>query len=278
MRKWNENSKALAQMFGLDSNDLTIYRLNELSRIAILCFAGDKPEPQWFDEKYLEQVEETISKAKLQYQDYNLLKSRLDETYSDGIYDLELDELIARYSGPYQSGLKIFNSTYRSDQKLIASLANDGKVPKNVLNDLIDVRKVKKLRLQIEESAETVRRLLGHFYDKAKPDFQGAEKAIALTVEIKKFPWATQIPESLLKLITNISSPSPMIKNLGLDLQESVDRWQQLSKDIEQYLPVNLPKSDLSINQTSLSLLEEWANETEKQLTSLIALTNVGNQ
>jgi len=186
---------------------------------------------------------------------------------------LELDELIARYSGPYQSGLKIFNSTYRSDQKLIASLANDGKVPKNVLNDLIDVRKVKKLRLQIEESAETVRRLLGHFYDKAKPDFQGAEKAIALTVEIKKFPWATQIPESLLKLITNISSPSPMIKNLGLDLQESVDRWQQLSKDIEQYLPVNLPKSDLSINQTSLSLLEEWANETEKQLNPLYILT-----
>ena len=273
LRKWNENSKALAQMFGLDSNDLTIYRLNELSRIAILCFAGDKPEPQWFDEKYLEQVEETISKAKRQYQDYNLLKSRLDETYSDGIYDLELDELIARYSGPYQSGLKIFNSTYRSDQKLIASLANDGKVPKNVLNDLIDVRKVKKLRLQIEESAETVRRLLGHFYDKAKPDFQGAEKAIALTVEIKKFPWATQIPESLLKLITNISSPSPMIKNLGLDLQESVDRWQQLSKDIEQYLPVNLPKSDLSINQTSLSLLEEWANETEKQLNPLYILT-----
>ncbi len=273
LRKWRENSKALAQTLGIDSNDFTLNQLKELSRIALLCFAVDKPEPQWFDSKYLEQVEETVSKAKLQYQDYNLLKSRLDETYSDGIYDLELDELIARYSGPYQSGLKIFNSTYRNDQKLIASLANDRKVPKNVLNDLIDVRKVKKLHSQIEESEETVRNLLGHFYHKSKTDFQGAEKAIELTVEIKKFSWATQIPENLLKLITNTSNPSPMIKNLGLELQETVDRWQQLAKEVDPYMPTIMPKSEVSITQTSLSLIEEWATETEKLLNLLNTTT-----
>jgi len=269
LRKWRENSRALAQMLGLDSDDFTLNQLKDLSRIALLCFAEDKPEPQWFDSKYLEQVEETVSKAKIHYQDYNLLKSRLDETYSDGIYDLELDELIARYSGPYQSGLKIFNSTYRNDQKLIASLANDGKVPKNVLNDLIDARKVKKLHSQIEESAETVRSLLGHFYHKSKTDFQGAEKAIALTVEIKKLSWTTQIPENLLKLITNTSNPSPMIKNLGLELQETVDRWQQLAKDLDLYMPAIMPKSEVPITQTSLSLIEEWAMETEKRLNLL---------
>ena len=111
---------------------------------------------------YFEQVQETVSKAKRLYQDHNLLKSRLDETYTDGIYELDLDGLIARYSGPYQSSLKMFNSTYRSDQKQIARVTNDGKVPKTVLNDLIDARKVKKLQAQIEESAETVRTLLGH--------------------------------------------------------------------------------------------------------------------
>ena len=67
--------------------------------MALLCFAEDKPEPQWFDAKYLEQVQETVSKAKQLYQEHNLLKSRLDETYSDGIYELDLDGLIERYSG-----------------------------------------------------------------------------------------------------------------------------------------------------------------------------------
>ena len=75
--------------------------------MALLCFAEDKPEAQWFDAKYFEQVQEIISKAKRLYQDHSLLKSRLDETYTDGIYEFDLDGLIARYSGEYKSSLKI---------------------------------------------------------------------------------------------------------------------------------------------------------------------------
>ena len=222
-------------MLGLDSDGLTIQQLKELSRMAMLVFAEDKPEPQWFDAKYFEQVQEIVSKAKRLYQDHSLLKSRLDETYTDGIYELDLDGLIARYSGEYQGSLKIFNSSYRNDQKQIARVTNDGKVPKTILNDLIDARKVKKLQAQIEDSAETVRTLLGHFYHKSKTDFQGAEKALELTNEIRKLSWATTIPENLLKLITNNSNPSPMIKNLGLELQESIDKWEQQGKDLERF-------------------------------------------
>ena len=133
-----------------------------------------------------------------------------------------------------------------------------------MLNDLIDARKVKKLQSQIEESAETVRTLLGHYYHKSKTDFQGAEKALELTAEIRKLSWATQIPENLLKLITNTSNPSPMIKNLGLELQESVDKWEQLGKDLEPLIPASMPKSDAAITRTPLPLLEEWADRNRK--------------
>ena len=131
-RKWRETSQSLAQLLGLDGADLTVTQLKQLSRMALLCFADDKPEPEWFDAKYLEQVQETVSKAKQLYQEHNLIKSRLEETYSDGIYELDLDGMIERYSGEYQSGLKIFNATYRNDQKAIARLTNDGKVPKTI--------------------------------------------------------------------------------------------------------------------------------------------------
>jgi superfamily I DNA and/or RNA helicase/very-short-patch-repair endonuclease len=272
-KKWRETSQALATMLGLDSDGLTILQLKELSQMAMLVFSVDKPEPQWFDAKYFEQVQEIVTKAKRLYQDHSLLKSRLDETYTDGLYELDLDGLIARYSSKYQGSLKIFNSGYRNDQKQIARVTNYGKVPKTILNDLIDARKVKKLQTQIEDSAETVRTLLGHFYHKSKTDFQGAEKAIELTNEIRKLSWATTIPENLLKLITNGSNPSPMIKNLGLELQESVSKWEQQAKDLEPLLPTDLPKSTSSITQTLLPLLEEWANETEKQLSPLCALT-----
>ncbi len=264
-RKWRETSQALAPLLGLDSDGLTIKQIKELSRMALLCFAEDKPEPQWFDAKYFEQVQETVEKATRLYQDHSLLKSRLEETYTEGIYGLDLDGLIARYNGYSQSSLKMFNSNYRNDQKQIARVTNDGKVPKTVLNDLVDARKVKRLQVQIEESAETVRTLLGHFYNKTKIDFLGAEKALQLTAEIRKLSWATTIPENLLKLITNSSSPSPMIKNLGLELEVSVDKWEQQLKGLEPLIPASLPKSSAAITQTSLPLLDEWATETEKQ-------------
>ena len=272
--KWRETSQALAHLLGLDGTELKVTQLKQLSRMALLSFAEDKPEPEWFDAKYFEQVQETVTKSKQLYQEHNQLKSRIDETYTDGIYELDLDVLIERYGGDYQSGLKIFNSTYRNDQKKIARLTNDGKVPKTILQDLIDARKVKKLHLKIEDSAETVRTLLGHYYRKTRTDFQGAEKAIALTNEIKKLSWATQIPETLLKIITNSSSPSPMIKNLGLELQESVDKWEQQAKELESLIPTKMSKSEAPLTQTSLTLVEEWANETEKQLNPLNNLTN----
>jgi len=273
IKKWNELAQALAPLLGLDGTDLTVTQLKQLSRMALLCFAEDKPEPQWFDARYLEQVQEIVEKTKLQYQEYNLLKSRLEETYSDGIYELDLDELITRYSGPYQSGFKFFNSTYRRDQKQIAKITNEGKVPKTILNDLIDARRVKKLREKIDESAETVRTLLGHFYHKTRTDFKGAEKAIELTKEIKNLSWATQIPETLLKILTTPTSPSPMIKNLGQELQASVEKWEQLLKEIESIIPTKLLKSEATVTQAPLSLLEEWVNETENQLNQLLALT-----
>ena len=143
-----------------------------------------------------------------------------------------------------------------------------------MLSDLVDARKVKKLQAQIEESAETVRTLLGHYYHKSKTDFQGAEKALELTAEIRKLNWATTIPENLLKLITNTSSPSPMIKNLGLELQESAEKWEQQLKDYHPSYHQAFPNRQPSYLETPLPLLEEWASETEKQLSPLCELTN----
>jgi hypothetical protein len=268
-RKWRETSQALAALLGLDNYEITIQKLRQLSRMALLVFAVDKPEPQWFDAKYLEQVQETVEKAKQLYQDYNLLKSRLEETYSEEFFDLNLDELIANYSGPYQSSLKVFNSNYRNDQKKIAKITLNGRVPKTILQDLIDARRVKKIQDKIEKEAETTRILLGHYYNKTRTDFQGAEKAIALTDEVKKLSWAATIPDILLKLLTTSTSPSPMIRNLGLEIQDSITKWEQQSIEVESLIPSKVPKSEESIMQTPLQQLEDWATEIERHLIPL---------
>ncbi len=272
-KKWRENSQALASTLGLDTGDYTISQLKQLSRMAQLCFSEDKPEPQWFDAKYLQQVQETVAEAKTLYEEHGLIKSRLALTYSEGIYQLNLDELIANYSGPYQSSMKIFNSNYRNDQKRIAQITNDGKVPKEVLQDLIDARKVNKLAKKIEESAETVQTLMGHYYHKSRTDFKGAEKAIQLAEEIRKLSWATAIPEPLIKLLTTNAAPSPMIKHLGDELGNTIGKWESQVKEVEELIPKTLPKSEKPLAETTLPLIEEWAAEIENQLTPLCNLT-----
>ena len=258
---------------GLDSGDLSITQVKQLSRMALLCFAEDKPEPQWFDAKYLEQVQETVTSARQTYQEHSLLKSRLDQTYTDELYQLDLDTLIANYSGPYQNGIKLFNSDYRNDQKLIAKATNDGKVPKDVLQDLIDARKVVKLQKKIESSAEIVQTLLGHYYHKSRTDFNGAEKAAAIAEEIRKLAWATSVPEPLIKLLTTSAAPSPMIKNLGQELRDGVEKWERQAEEFTNLLPLVMPKSEKAFAETHLQLVEEWANDVERLLTPLCNVT-----
>jgi len=272
-RKWQDITHQLAPLLGLDSDDLTIKQLKQLSRMALLCFAENKPEPEWFDADYLLQVKETINTARQIYQEYNLLKSRLDQTYTDELYTLDLDTLIANYSGPYQSGVKIFNSNYRNDQKRIAKVTHDGKVPKEVLQDLIDARKVVKLSKKIEASAQTVQKLLGHYYRKSRTNFNAAEKAAAIAEEIRNLSWATTVPEPLIKLLTNSTTPSPMIKNLGEELRDSIDKWERQEKEIEGLLPEKLPNSEKPLWETSLRQINEWASDTERLLTPLCCLT-----
>jgi hypothetical protein len=273
VRKWRENAQAIADLLGLSINNLNLQTVIQLYKMALFCFTEDKPEPQWFDSAIFQQVYNTVPKVKDAYQQHNLLKARLNKSYTVGIYNLDLDELIARYNGSYQSFTRMFSSSFRNDQKQIARVSIDGKVPQNVLDDLIDARKVKMLHSEIDAQAENLKALLGRFYQGYDTNFIRIEKALNLLNELKTVTWANPLPEKLVKLFTNASSPSPMLKNLGSELEDSIVKWEQQTKDVSELLPQSLPYSDLAINQAALSRLEEWIIDVEKQLAPLSIIT-----
>ncbi len=280
LKKWSENAQSLAQIFGLTIDNLTLTidnltleRVKQLPRIATLCFLEDKPEPQWFDHSFFMQFQEVVPKAKQSIQEHNQLRAKLEKTYTASIYDLDLDELITRYNGSYKSFTRIFSSRYRMDQKQIAKTALNGKVPKTVLNDLMDARRQKILRSEIEALDNSVRNMLGHFYRGYKTDFEKVEKAVELTVEVEKLSWVRPVPESLIKLVTSSSQGSPMIKHLGDELSDSIAEWEQNGKDLNSLIPKIVPNSNLPFDQNLFSQIDEWAKETETQLNNLLALT-----
>ena len=272
--KWNEKSRQLAQMLGLPTENLAPERVKQLSRIALLCFSEDKPESQWLDPSYFLRVKEVFQKAKGDYQERNSLKVKLEKTYSDEIFKIDLDEFIRRYNNLYKSFLRWFRPGFYRDQRQIALLTRDGKVPKSVLQDLLDARRLKKLSAEIEASAESVQSLLGHFYQRYETDFQRTENAIEITSELFRLSGATGIPEKIVHLVSHGSNPPLVIKQIGNELHDSFDKWDQLVKELSSLLPMSrMPNSSLPLYETPLAMLQEWANSVEKHLSALYEIT-----
>lgn len=273
VKKWCENTQALADLLGLSIDTLNLKNVKHISKLALFCFTEDKPEAQWFDPLIFQQVTVAVSKAKDTYQQHNLLKERLSKIYTAGLYNLDLDELVVRYNSGYSGLTKMFSSSFRNDQKQIARVSIDGKVPETVLADLIDARKVKALNAEIDVQAENIRNLLGRFYQGYDTDFLRIEKALNIIRELKAVPWSNVLSENVIKLVTSTTCPTPMIKHLGSELEESIIKWEQQAKDVSELLPESLPYSNVVLNQTALQRLEEWVLDVEKQLAPLSILT-----
>ena len=272
--KWNGKAPQLAKIFGISVENITPENVKQLSRIALFCFSPEKPEAQWLDPSYFQQVKEMFSKTKKNYQAHRALKLKLEKTYTDELFKTNLDGYIRRYNDLYRSALRWFRPGFYRDQRQIALLTHDGKVSKSVLQDLMDARKLKTLSAEIEASTETVQGLLGHFYQAYETDFDQAEKAVEITSELLGLSGVKGISEKVAQLVTYGSNPPLVIKQFGNELQDSFERWQQLAEELGSLLPMNcVPNSSLPLHETPIDMLQEWASMVEKRLVVLCEIT-----
>ncbi len=272
--KWNAKSRQLTQMLGLKTGNLTADRVRQISNIALLCFSDEKPEPSWLDPDLFQQVKKEFPQIKKDYQEFKTLKLKLEKTYTREFFKTELDELINRYNSIYTSSLKWVRSSFYRDQKQIALLTHDGKVPKSVLQDLLDTRKLKLLRAELEASVDSVKELLGHFYEGNATDFERAEKTIETTSELFRRAGAAGIPDELAKLVSYGSDPPLIIRQLGIELKESFEKWSQLAEELSSLLPTSrLPNSSLPLYETPITMLQDWVSTVEKQLIVICEIT-----
>ncbi|MBT0158464.1 DUF3320 domain-containing protein [Candidatus Bathyarchaeota archaeon A05DMB-2] len=271
-KEWDENAKKLAQTLDLTVENLTLDSVRLLARIALFCFSDDKPEPRWFNPDYLQQVKEIVVKSKKVYQEHNALRMKLEQKYdADKFVQLDLDELLRRFRDKYQSSLKLLRPSFYRDQREIANLTHEGRVPDTILQDLADARRLKALKTEIQVSAEQVREVLGHFYRGYDTDFSRVEQAIEFTSEILKRSGT----EPITKYFSQGSEPPFEVKQIGSQLQQSLAKWDQHVNELGSLLPADcLPNSGLSIHETPLILLRDWANAVERQLRVLCEITS----
>jgi hypothetical protein len=272
--KWAKLASEIALQFGISTENLTVERVGQLAHLALLCFSEEKPEAAWFDPEYFRRVKEIVPKAKKDFQENNTLREQIGKTYTDGIYKLNLDELVNHYSGPNQGFLRLFRSEYYRDQKQIALITHEGQVPKTILKDLREARRAKALQEEIQGYTETLQSLLGHYYDGNGTDFEKIEKTAKATSEILTLIETPHIPENLIKLASHGTIPPQQLRWNGIELQETFNEWCQTLTELSSIIPTSsLPKSRLPINKAPLPDLREWADETENKLNLLFAAT-----
>ncbi len=271
--KWTKYAKELGKTFGLPAEDMTIERVEQLFRIALLCFSENKPEASWFDPAHFRRLQELLPKAKKDYQENNLLRDQISKNYDERIYGLDLDELVRRYNGPNRGFMRWFRPSFYRDRKLISLVTREGRVPKTVLKDLMDARRVRELQAEVEGYTDALESLLGHFYEGRSTDFQKVEIAMVATSQVVGTVGSNTIPENLAKLASHGTTAPQQIRWIGSELQQSINAWRQIEASLTSLIPSVLPNSKLSVFKTPLLELREWAYEAEKQLAHLLQVT-----
>jgi superfamily I DNA and/or RNA helicase/very-short-patch-repair endonuclease len=275
IEQWISNSNELSKIFDLNNKYYSIRQVTQLVEISNLCFSNFKPESHWFDPLNLPNKHPKYQEIKTNYIEYVSLTNRINKLYAEKIYEIDVEDYIRLYSGPYSNFLRWFRPKYYKDQKSFALLSLDGKTPASILDDLRAIRRIRYLKSKIESSKELTKRIVGHFYQENSTNFLHIEKAIEVVLKIFALLGTTKVPDSIINLIAFQSDPPQKIKQIGLKLQESIKTWNDSLKNLISLVPENcFLKSNLSIYETNLSKLNQWALELENKIYTLCILTD----
>jgi superfamily I DNA and/or RNA helicase/very-short-patch-repair endonuclease len=272
---WISYSKELSQIFGLQYTKYSIKQAKQLSQLASLCFSESKPELHWLNPINLPNKNPKFKEIKAIYIEYKQLINRINLQYTNRIYDIDVEEYIRLYSGPYSNFLRWFHPSYYKYQKALSLLSLDGKVPPTILEDLRNIRRIKFLQSKIKSLVELTKSLTGHFYQGLETNFQNIESAIEIVTKLFSLLETTEIPKSLAKFVTFTSNPPQKIEKIGQNLHKSIEEWVESLNNFIPLIPENnFLKPNLSIYEANLSKLKQWISKLESELTSLCYLTD----
>ena len=202
----------------------------------------------------------------------------MNKTYTDKILELNLDELIFRYNGPYKSVTKWLRPSFYRDKKEIALSNIQGQVPENVLTDLVSARTLTLLIKEIITYADSLKALTGHFFKSYATDFQAIESAIAKTHQISSLSWLNGVPDKLAQEASSITNQNSRYIALAKEILELLDSSNKEFTDLQSILPTAFMVNSLSIQQAPLTVLESWTKTTVEKLSQLLGITGIALQ
>jgi hypothetical protein len=275
-RVWLRDSQELGQRLGVSISDPSPHAALTLAKLGLLCCAGSQPELTWFEPARLPQVVDTVTEVKRKWAELAEKRDRLLATYDDAIFELDLDRLIAQFSGPYVGLLRWFRPSYYRDRATLAGLTRNGVVPRFMRADLFAAREVKRTADELAAQAETFKKVLGERYRGAATDFAELERAVEIARGVLEIVGRKSLPDGLKQALSHGSECDPAVGTISQRLKDWLETWESSIQNLKAIGPLDrLPGLDRPIFGARLSAIEQWAGQVQPHLAKLCEVAHV---
>ena len=175
-----------------------------LERMTAALLTSPTPPAAWLDATAFAEVRATALEVGERYGANARTRGALATVYEPAFFALDLPEMARRFADAYASPLRFLLHGYHADLKAVRAMLLPG-VAREAAQIRADVaqaaslaREEEWLRARLGEHA----RLLGHFFDGARTDWQQLDAAIHWTAELHAQLGGGRVPEAIVGLVT----------------------------------------------------------------------------
>lgn len=258
---WLSDGESVLQSVGLHGT-LNIKRLRQLVRIADLCRSEDRPDETWFEIQKLREVMQSLPSIREGFDKREEARRTVLADYEEGILDLQTEDLIERFSGPYSSILRFLRPGYYRSKRQMKRLRKDGQLPGSILADLRKVQALKELEAQLVSKFPAYEGLLGGSFRGFETDFGRIGLALSVADELVELAGVQPMPEQIVRQASAQGLATLDLRVAAERLRQSMDEGEKRLQTAKPFLPPEFwDGSGLPIEEKPLAELKSWTSE-----------------
>jgi hypothetical protein len=247
-------------------------------RLVTLCQSDHPAERRWLDDSQaLAGALALASASRAASAGFRQRRTSLMQTYTEKIFELDLDRMAAGFAGPYQTWVRYFRRGYWRACSRLSRASRAGMLPATHPQDVLAARDAAADRRVLEAELARHPGVLGRYDKGIDTDMDAADNAAKLAAEAltlaRSLGHETMPPKLADALVSG--APPEKIRGALKRLNESFAGWWHLTEELQGVLPINqLPGLGERLEACALSALAHYAKDVQGALNQLATLAD----
>jgi hypothetical protein len=247
-------------------------------RLATLCQSDHPADRRWLDDpQALAGALALTTASRSAATGYRQRRATLLHTYTDRLFELDLERMGAAFEGPYRSVFRFFRRGYWRDCRRLSKATRTEILPPTVTHDVLVARDALVDRRRVEAELAKHPGVLGRYDKGIDTDMDAADNAAKLTAEavvLARELGVEQLPWRLADALVSGAPPEKVRASLKR-LNESFAGWWRLTEELQGVLPMaRLPGAGEPLEACALSALMHYAKDLQGALNQFAALAD----